>query len=238
MRVRAIAALAVLTILAVRAQAEPALTLTTEEYPPLSFLDPATRTVKGLATDLVERAFRAAGIGYTIHLLPWPRAFAMGRDQADTCVYSTTYTDERRPLFKWIGPLVSNDWVLLSAASRPIALSRLDDARPYRIGGYLADAVAEYLTAQGFKVDTADRDELNARKLAIGRIDLWATGSAVGPFLARRAGVEGLTPVLRIKAVEMGLACNRGIDDRTIGRLNDALARVRSERSAIAATPP
>ncbi len=205
------------------------LRLTTEEYPPFNYTDTQTRTFTGLATDLVKAVMDRAGVAYRIDPLPWQRAYQAALNQTDTCVFSTTVTEERQPLFRWVGPLVNNDWVLFAAPGSTIAVASLDDARQYRIGGYQGDAVQVFLTQQGFTVDAVAEDRLNVRKLTGGRIDLWATGSQLGPYLAQQEGVEGLRAIHTFRSTEMGLACNPGVDEALIGRLNAALQALRAD---------
>ncbi len=200
--------------------------LVTEEYPPFNMTYHGEIT--GMATDLLKAAFDKAGVTYTLELLPWARAYNTALTTASACVYSTTETPERMDKFLWVGPLVDNDWVLLARADSP-AITSLEDARPYKIGGYHGDAVAEYLIAEGFRVDTASQDAFNAPKLANGRIDFWATGSQLGPYLADQQGLEGLAPVVTIKETVMSLACNKGTDPAIIDRLQTALDAVRAE---------
>jgi len=199
--------------------------LVTEEYPPFNMIYQGEIT--GMATDLLKAAFEKAGVTYTLEVLPWARAYNVALTTANTCVYSTTETPERMDKFLWVGPLVDNDWVLLGRADSP-AISSLEEARPYKIGGYLGDATAAYLIAEGFRVDTASQDAFNAPKLANGRIDFWATGSQLGPYLANQQGIEGLVSVVTIKQTVMSLACNKDTDPAIIHRLQTALDAVRA----------
>ena len=110
------------------------LILATEEYPPYNMSGP-NGTVTGISTDIVRALLDAAGYEYEIAVYPWARAIALARTQVNTCVYSMSRTPERESLYKWIGPLVSNDWTLFgrSGASRP---QTLDEAMMMRIGSY------------------------------------------------------------------------------------------------------
>lgn len=219
---------------AVAAAEETPLVITTEAYPPFN-MQAEDGSVTGLATDILRRMMARADQPYDLGLMPWQRAFAMARDMPNTCVYSTTRTAEREPLFAWVGPLVANDWVLFArtggdaAAGPSPAVSSLEDARPYTIGGYDGDATALYLIERGFTVDTAPYDKLNPKKLAAGRIDFWATGHLLGAYLAAREGVEDIAPILTFRETEMYLACNPQVPQATIDRLNAALDALRAE---------
>jgi polar amino acid transport system substrate-binding protein len=202
------------------------LTITTVENPPLSYMDPNTREVTGIVTEVVKQVLAKAGVEYRIEILPWQRAYKMGLEELNTCVYATVVTDERKPLFKWVAPIATDNWVLYGAPDSTIALKTLEDAKSYKIGGYQGDAKTVYLTAQGYTLDATSQDSLNVNKLTAHRIDLWVTSERAGPALAERQGVTNLKKLLVFKEVVMGLACNKETPDDVIAKLNEALRQV------------
>lgn len=208
--------------LSVQAQDTTKLSLTTESYPPFNMEDRSGR-ITGISTEIVEVLLKRSDVSYTLELLPWNRAYTMALEQPATGVFSTTRTAEREALFKWVSPLIFNRWVLLQAPDSNIALTKLEDAKQYRIGGYRGDAIAQYLEKQGFKLDLVSRDELNAPKLIRKRIDLWATGDLLGKHLAKQQGITGLKTVLVFREMPMGLALHAGTPDTLVEKLNATL---------------
>jgi len=83
------------------------LKLLTEDYPPFNMADSGGRVI-GLSTDIVRQLLQRAGISYDVELLPWVRAFNRAVLEPNTCVYSTTRTEQREHQFKWIGPVVAD----------------------------------------------------------------------------------------------------------------------------------
>lgn len=205
-----------------RPSAARELLLTTENYPPFNMQAEGSRQIVGISTDIVRKLMVRAGINYSIKFLPWQRAYGMALNEADTCVFSTTVTEEREPKFKWVGPLVVNDWVFFGRADSELEIASLEDARGHIVGGYKGDATAQFLEQQGFELDLASHDHVNPAKLAAGRFDIWATGTHLGPYLARQAGVE-IKPLFTFRKMVMGLACNLGVEDELIERLNALL---------------
>ena len=205
--------------------------ITTEYSPPTSMQD--GERVIGSATDKVREAMARSAVAYTIELLPWKRAYAAALARPDTCVYSTTRTPERERLFKWVGPTDEGAWVLLGRADRQYKLNTLEDARGLRIGTYHGDARDEFLRARGFKVDPAPNDMINPRKLLMNRIDLWAAGFRRGSDVLEVNGwARTIVPVLTFNRVKLYLACNPGVPDATIARLNEALEAMTRDGSA------
>jgi polar amino acid transport system substrate-binding protein len=204
------------------------LTLLTEYAPPASMLEDGSATgvgeVIGRASDAVRELMARTGTPFTMEIQPWKRAYTAALERPDTCVFSTTRLPERDPLFKWIGPLDTADWVLLGRANHRYALRTLEDARPLRIGTYYGDARDAYLRERGFKVDAAQNDMINPQKLLLGRIDLWAASMPRGSVVVELNGWSGqIVPVLSFKQVDVYLACNRSVPDALVKRMNTVI---------------
>lgn len=215
------------SLLALQAHAQT-IHLKTENYPPFNMTGPGDSII-GISTEIVETLFKRAGIDYTLELLPWQRAFSLALEEQDNAVFSTTRTAEREEKFKWVGPLVENNWVFLAKESRNISVQNLEEGKNYRVGGYQGDAVALYLTDQGYQMDLTPKDDLNARKINRDRIDLWATGHLLGPYYAKQQGVTGLVPIMTFRKTIMSIAFNIDTDDAIIDRLNTELEAMKRE---------
>jgi polar amino acid transport system substrate-binding protein len=205
-----------------------ALTLTTEEYPPLNFTTDGGKTVSGLATDVMREVIKRTGIKATISLYPWQRSYKEAQDDKDTCVYSTTRTDAREKLFKWVGPLAPSTWILFAKADSAINIKTLDEAKKFKIGGYQGDAKAAFLKEKGLTLDEAMNDEQNIKKLDAGRIDLWAATSGIGPWMAKNSGIK-IKPILSFQEVQMFAACNLSMPDADISKMNDAIKAIKAD---------
>jgi len=230
-------------------QRAPHLSLTTETSAPSSMLE--NGRVVGIATDKIRIAMERAGVTYDITLLPWKRAYAIALQQPDACVYSTTRTPEREPLFKWIGPTDVGQWVLMGRADRTWRIASLDDARGLRIGTYIGDARDAYLRGRGFTTDAAPVDMLNPPKLLQGRIDLWAASWRAGSdVLIKNGWDKQIVPVFVFDQIAVFLACNRAVPDALVKRINAefetmerdgtgrAIERRYARRSGATDTPP
>jgi polar amino acid transport system substrate-binding protein len=225
--------LAVLLSISGAAHADAPLTLQlmTEMSAPYSMREGGR--VVGISTDMVREILERSGVAYSIDVLPWKRAYTQALDRQDGCVYSTTRTPEREPLFKWIGPIGEADWVLMARADRKLNLQTLDDARPYRIGTYNGDARDVYLRERGFHVDPAPNDLTNPRKLMLGRIDLWAASTRRSGSTLERLGYAGkIVPVLVFNRIHIYLACNRAVPDELVTRMNGAVEAMERDGSA------
>jgi polar amino acid transport system substrate-binding protein len=234
MRIFRYSYLGALAILLLHCATSCALTLTTEDYPPFNVKADADHPIRGISTDIIRELMKRAGIDINITMYPWQRALNIAASDSDTCVYSTVRTAKREDTYKWVGPVVSDDWALFAPSDSKIVLKSLEDARQYKLGGYQGDAAGDFLVTHKFNVDIADTDKLNPRKLIAGRIDLWIAGMRTGPFVAHREGVMNIKPIFTFgeaKDYQMYLACNKAVPDNTINRLNDILKQMHTDGS-------
>ncbi|MDM8348306.1 transporter substrate-binding domain-containing protein [Pseudomonas sp. sp1636] len=209
--------------------------LLTENFPPFNMsVDDKNFArddgIDGISAEIVRAMFKRAKIDYSLSLrFPWDRLYRLTLDKPNYGLFSTTFTPERQPLFKWVGPVANTGWVLLAAPGNNLSVASLKEAGQYKIGAYKNDAVSQHLESQGLAPINALRDQQNVQKLIKGQIDLWATTDPVGRYLAKQEGVSGLTTVLRFNEAELYLALNKDTPDEVVQRLQKALDELRSE---------
>ena len=186
--------------------------------------------IEGIAVDILRETFKRADISYSMTLrFPWERIYHLALENPGYGVFVTARVPDREKLFKWVGPLGPDDWVLLARGDSPITLTSLEQARQYRVGAYKDDVIALSLEKQGLAPVIVLRDQDNARKLQAGQIDLWATGDPAGQFLARQVGISGFKTVLRFHQAELFLALNKDVPDEVVNKLQKALDQLRAE---------
>lgn len=211
------------------------LVLLTENFPPYNMAKNGKNfaqdeNIDGIATDIVREIFKRADITYSLTLrFPWERIYKLTLEKPGYGVFVMARLPDREKLFKWVGPIGPDDWIMLAKADSKITLETLNDARKYKIGAYKGDAIAETLAKQGLNPIVVLRDQDNSKKLVNGQIDLWATGDPAGRYLARQEGVNGLKTVLRFNSAELYLALNKDVPDETVAKLQAALDQMRKE---------
>ncbi|VVO30615.1 substrate-binding periplasmic protein [Pseudomonas fluorescens] len=211
------------------------LVLLTENFPPYNMAKNGKNfaqdeNIDGIAVDIVREMFKRADITYNLTLrFPWERIYKIALEKPGYGVFVMARLPDREKLFKWVGPIGPDDWIMLAKADSKITLATLNDARKYKIGAYKGDAIAETLAKQGLKPVVVLRDQDNAKKLVNGQIDLWATGDPAGRYLARQDGVTGLKTVLRFNSAELYLALNRNVPDDAVAKLQAALDQMRKD---------
>ena len=232
----ALASSSMLMVATARAEqpSDASLVLLTENFPPYNMAKNGKNfakdeNIEGIAVDIMRETFKRAGISYNLTLrFPWERIYKLALEKPGYGVFVMARLPDREALFKWVGPIGPDDWVLLAKADSKIQLESLEQARRYKIGAYKGDAIAESLDKQGLKPMVALRDQDNAQKLMEGQIDLWATGDPAGRYLARQVGVNGLKTVLRFNSAQLYLALNKDVPDEVVARLQAALDELRN----------
>jgi polar amino acid transport system substrate-binding protein len=233
----ALASASLLLINGVYAEESPAtdLVLLTENFPPYNMAKNGKNfaqdeNINGIAVDIVREMFKRAEVSYSLTLrFPWERIYKLALEKPGYGVFVMARLPDREKLFKWVGPIGPDDWIMLAKADSKISIESLEQARKYKIGAYKGDAIAETLAKQGLKPIVVLRDQDNAKKLESGQIDLWATGDPAGRYLARQEGVNGLKTVLRFNSAELYLALNKDVPDEVVAKLQAALDQLRKE---------
>ncbi|MBV6824483.1 ABC transporter substrate-binding protein [Pseudomonas sp. PD9R] len=211
------------------------LVLLTENFPPYNMAKNGKNfaqdeNINGIAVDIVREMFKRADVTYSLTLrFPWERVYKLALENPGYGAFVMARLPDREKLFKWVGPIGPDDWIMLAKADSKITLESLDDARKYKIGAYKGDAIAMTLAKQGLKPIVVLRDQDNAKKLVSGQIDLWATGDPAGRYLARQEGVSGLKTVLRFNSAELYLALNKDVPDEMVAKLQAELDQMRKE---------
>ncbi len=234
-------AISLILVSACAVAAEPLLHLSTEDFPPYSMAKnganeaQSANQVTGFATEIIKELLRRADVSCSLDLVPWKRAYDKALSRENHGVFSTTRTTERKELFQWVGPIAQNDWVFMAKRDSPIKINSLLEAKEFRIGGYLNDAIADYLVGLGLAVEYVPNDALNVRKLAKSRIDLWPVVELKGTWLAREENVP-VKPVFTFKRTTLALALNKHTDLELVRPLNDTLQAMRADGTVEAIT--
>ena len=205
--------------------------LTTEHYPPynIDLTLEGKEGVGGASTEIVLEMMRRSGYSYALDLMSWQRAYGAAQENPYTGVFSTARTEKREELFKWVGPIANNNYVLLVNAHSDIKINNDDDLHRITIGAYRGGAAENLLKAIDVDSDLVRSDHLNTLKLQRNRIDAWLTGNLYGPYLAKQYGVTGLKEIYTVRKAQMYVAFNINTPQKVIDKLNNILKEMRKE---------
>lgn len=192
----------------------------TEEYAPFNYSKDGKIT--GIAVEQVEAMAKAAGIDYTIEIMPWARAFATAENQPMNCVFTTGYNRERADRFTWVNPLLKDEMVLLKRKDGSKGPASLQEALAMKVGSQRGDFAVEALEGLGFtEIDLAADIDISVRKLLSGRIDLMPTSIKTYENLINQG--HPVEKAMLMAGQVYGLACHKQTPPELIKRLQAAL---------------
>lgn len=138
----------------------------------------------GFITEITKAAFKHSGYDVEVKFMNWNRALERAKQGKFDGVMGAYYNDERAEVFEYSEPIGTADVVLFSQKGKNISYQSLEDLKPYKIGvlrGYAN--TEEFDKADFLKKEVAEKADLNIRKLARGRLDLFVGSKAVNLYL-------------------------------------------------------
>ncbi len=182
-----------------------------QDSPPYSFAA-ENGTVVGRSTGIAREIARRLNGNVTIELVPWSEGYRQTSSESGTGLYPTVRTAEREPLFLWVGPIGTYEYVFYAKNGSGVSAVSLDAVRKVgAVGVVRGDVRHRYLVENNVTNLVLYADD-TAAVLALmnGTIDLWLGSSDTAPGIALAAGIDPatLTPVYPVKKDELYIAFN------------------------------
>jgi len=167
--------------IAAGAQEKNTLTIYTEQFPPYNYSE--QDQIKGINVALTQAMCEQSDIACEFKLLPWNRAFRNALELDNSGLISTSRTNQREALFKWVGPLSSGKTCIYKLRARKdINIQNSTDLLNYKIGMASDNIYLSILNDLGF---IEDKNLLvfpgkygSLKPFKFGRVDL-TIGSAM-----------------------------------------------------------
>jgi polar amino acid transport system substrate-binding protein len=176
--------------------------------------------------EIVKEIQKRVGSKEQIQVYPWARAYKMALEEENVVLFGMTYTDVRKEKFKWVGPLATKRDILVAKKSSGIKIKDLEDAKKVKnIGTLLDDTRGRLLERNGFRnLEPVSDEQLNAKKLALGRIDLWAYKIPGLRTVCDLAGVDHteFEEVYHLREIDLMIAFSKKTSDSIVQKWRDA----------------
>jgi len=218
-----------------QADTDTALTIYTENYPPLNYEE--IGEAKGLSVDLLLEMFTRAGIEQERHnilVVPWAHGYTETQKRPNTILFSTVRTPAREKLFKWVGPIGISRMVLLARRDREIDVADGANFNIYKYGVVQHSRGDQALQEGG--ANPRQFIYLNsplsaAHMLARGRVDAWAFERIVSFWVLQRLGykAQDFKVVHSFDKHPYYYAFNLDTDPALIAKLQAALDKLRAD---------
>jgi polar amino acid transport system substrate-binding protein len=137
-----------------------------------------------------------------------------------------TFTKGREDKFKWVGPLATKRDILVAKKGLGIKINTLEDAKNVKsIGTLREDTRERLLKSYGFtNLEPVSDEQLNARKLALGRIDLWTYKIPGLRTVCDLAGVNysDFEEVYHLREIDLMIAFSKKTPDSIVQKWRNA----------------
>jgi polar amino acid transport system substrate-binding protein len=221
--------------------------LVTEALPPFSYEEGGV--VKGASTDIVRAVMDAAGLRYSIEVLPWRRALDAALNEKDTFIYSVARTSGREGQLVWVGKICDRVLAVYCLKERKDLLAHpLAELRGATFAVVQGDASEEVLRSLGFGDGNLHfvRDAaapLASSHVLAGRSDFFVSNPYRFQYQMKGSELRGR---FRLHSTIPGgegyyLAANRSSDPALVARVHEAFATLAARgvlRRILAASLP
>lgn len=200
----------------------------TEDYPPFNYA--VDGELRGISVDIVVELFERTKSGHArsdIELLPWARGYNLTLKKKNYALFSTTRTEAREKLFKWVGPFTATVIGLTARKDRELVINSAADLAKLQIGVVKDDIGHQLLKAAKVpdeRLDVVPTNDLNYKKLISGRIDAFAYESTVAKFglMALGENLKDYEVIHELKRAELYLALNPQTSGEAVDILQSA----------------
>jgi len=210
----------------------------TENYPPYNM--EVNGKLKGISVDILDAMFKIVNLNKTrddIKLKPWATGYKIVSKKKNTMLFSTTRTQQREKLFKWVGPIIATEIGVIAPKSKHLKINKVTDLNNYKIGAVINDIGEQLLLENGIKkkniksVGGKNPVVLNFQKMGKGRIDAFAYETNVAMYGAKsyRIDQNDFEVVYILKKGQLYYAFNKNTDDSIIKAYQDALDKIKAD---------
>jgi len=206
----------------------------TEEYPPMN-MEGEDGVATGVSVDVLMEIIKRMGGSKPasfIMIVPWVRGYNEVLTTPNACLFSMTVTDERLPLFKWVGPVFINTVDAIALKKRGLKVSsskQLINLKAGVIRGDIGEVCAEEI---GIKhIEEVPSNDQNIQKLNEGTIDIWIYSKSGAMLLIEEMGLDpnDYESILNLSTSKLSFAFNKDIDDELIERMQRTLNGIKSD---------
>lgn len=193
----------------------------------------------GFFSALAREAFKRAGYDMEIEFMPWKRALESARLGEYDGLLGAYHNEERAKDFFYSDAVYSTDEVFIQRKGKGITYTKVEDLKPYTIGGARGGAQLEELRSMGFSIKETTEDAQSLKKLAADRIDLVLMGRA--PLLYKLSNdsslkvFNGKLDIIEPPYKSFNLYCTinkkKSNAQKIINKFNQALKQMKSDGS-------
>ena len=198
-----------------------------QSYPPYSYSENGVNS--GIAIEKLAKILKNTGSSKTtkdIEIKTFSKIFVKMNNDKNTVFFPLARLPERESMFKWVGPIFTDQPVLFAKSN--ITISSPADLKAYTIGGREGYPGVKQIEALGVSnIQFADSDEQNIQKLKNDQLNMVLCDSLSGTNLMKKLGMKAqdYKVVYVLKSSDMYFAFNKDTDDAIVTAVASALAK-------------
>lgn len=207
-------------------------TAATNMVPPLKYIQ--NGKLKGVISEILQELLKRTGnsLSPEIKTGPLTQSYAMVRDTPDMLLPGLAITPQRKPEFKWVGPIYTSRFGLIGKKSKQLSISTIADAKQYSITSVAQSAPEKLLLQAGYpaeQVVSSPGTEDAVRLLEEDKVDMlcFAISPAFHVMLLSGIDPHKYEILLELKTMDLYIAFNKETDDAIINALQSALEEIR-----------
>jgi len=221
-------------LLAICALPARALTILTEDWPPVSYANEKGQA-DGMAVAVVRLLQDRLKDNSPIQVQPWARAYNSLINDKDVMLFTVGRNAERERLMTLLGPILisSTDVFALKQYAESIRKLPAGAMQQLQTAAYRGSIFESTAKARGFQVFQTTDPAHSARMLVAGRVKLWVEGNVVIGNVLREQGLPATTVerVTTLDKLSLYLAFSPNVPKETILRWEKALSDIKQDGS-------
>jgi len=211
-----------------------ALTLLTEDWPPVSFANDKGQP-DGMAVEVVKLLQERVKDNSPIQIQPWARAYNSLLNEKDVMLFTVGRNAERERLMTLLGPILVSSTDVFALRQHAAEIRKLSPAAMQKLptAAYRGSIFESTAHSRGFNVFPTTDPAHSARMLVAGRVKLWVEGNVVVGNVLREQGLP-LATVERVATLDrlsLYLAFSPNVPRDTILRWEKALNDIKQDGS-------
>ncbi len=218
------------------------LTFYTEQLPPYNYLE--NGALNGFSIDILEEISNKTGSSFSrdmVQIVPWEEGYGAVLNGTDGVIFSTARIPEREDLFKWVGPISIERYVLFAPNESNITVETSDDLKDLNIGVITGDASIAQLLADGVEESQLVKAENISELISLtegNMIDLWVYPEITGQYYIKEitGNDNSFTAVFPLEEVGIYYAFSKDIPDTIVSSYQNALDDLKQQKDKTGAS--
>ena len=204
----------------------------TEDYPPLTFMNPFGQ-ITGFGSDIVYEIMDRNNVFASIKLSTWSNGYELALHNPNFCLFTMDRTEIRENLFQWVGPIGTNATFFYTRAGSGTSIGSLDDARNLSAVGTVSSWYSDQVLRElGFTNLVSGNEPGSMTKMLMeGEIDAFVCSAVTFPTILGEQGYtyDQVAEAFTLMSSDFYIAFSRNTSSTIVNQWQSALDAMRQD---------